>query len=459
MRLKRELIFLFLILFLKNLFSEDYEKIAQRILAKGLEEKGAYTLLERLTKVGPRLTGSPQAEFAVTLMKQIMMDMGLDVRLEPVKVSRWVRGEKEEGKIISDFFGTIPISICALGGSISTQENGISSEVVEVSSSGEIKNIGEKAKGKIVFINQKMNPTYLNPFRAYGECAGARFNGAVEAGKFGAIGVIIRSLTPSIDEYPHTGIMRYSQDVPKIPAVAISTKDAELLSEFLKKDPSLKVYIKVNSYELTPVISHNVIGEIKGREIPEEIVLIGAHLDSWDLGEGAHDDGAGCAHVVEALRLLKELGIKPKRTIRGVLFMDEESGGNGGKAYANSKDREKEKHLIAIESDMGGFLPLYIGIKGEDSLINKFKKWEKVLKYAGIVGIIAGSGGADIGPLEKNGTMLASLVVNSQAYFDYHHSAKDNLSAVNPRELELGSIALAIFSYIVAEEGIPNFKE
>ncbi len=454
MKTKKFLISIFLFLLIYSLFAEEYEVIARKILEKGLEDNGAFRILEKLTKIGPRLTGSPQAESAVFMMKQLMEDMGLEVRLEPVEVRRWIRGEKEEGKIISPYFGTIPISICALGGSISTPESGILSEVLEVSSLEELKKMGEKVKGKIVFFNKKMNSAYLEPFRSYGEGAYIRNNGAIEAGRYGAIGVIIRSLTLSIDEYPHTGIVGYSPDVPKIPSASISTKDAELLSKFLKFDPSLKVYFKLNCKELSPVISHNVIGEIRGTERPDEIILLGAHIDSWDLGEGAHDDGAGCAHVVEALRLLKELGVNPKRSIRGVLFMDEESGATGGKAYAKAKERGKEKHIIAIESDRGGFLPLYFGIRAGKEIIDRLKRWEKILQIAGIVGIIEGGGGADIGPLAEKGTILSTIVVNSQTYFDYHHCAKDVLSAVHPRELELGAISMAIFSYLLAEEGI-----
>lgn len=454
MSIKKFLPLIFLCGIFTNLLANDYEVVARKILSKGLEENGAYEVLKKITKIGPRLTGSSQAESAVFTMKKYMEDIGLDVRLEPVEVKRWIRGEKEEGRIISSYFGTIPISICALGGSISTPEDGIVSEVVEVSSFEELKKIGNKVKGKIVFFNNKMNPSNLEPYRSYGENSWIRHSCAIEGGKFGAVAVITRSLTLSIDEFPHTGIMAYSPDVPKIPAVSICTRDAEILSKFLKKDPSLKVYIKTSCKELSPVISHNVIGEIKGIEKPEEIILVGAHLDSWDLGEGAHDDGAGCAHVVEALRLLKELGIKPKRTIRGVLFMDEESGGTGGKAYASSKEREKEKHLVAIESDRGGFLPLYFGVRAGKETIDRLKKWEEIFKSIGILGIREGGGGADIGPLAEKGTILSTLIVNSQAYFDYHHCARDVLTAVHPRELELGAIAMAVFSYILSEEGI-----
>ncbi len=455
MRKKSVFIAVFFFFITSNpIFSEDYEEIANKILTKGLEENGAYAILEKLTKLGPRLTGSPQASAAIELMRQILMDIGLDARLEPVQVSRWIRGEKEEGRLVSQIFGTMPVSICALGGSVPTPDNGISAEVVEVESIHDLKSIDKDINGKIVFFNKKMNPAHLNPFRAYGEAAEQRVFGAIESAKMGASAVIVRSLTLTIDEYPHTGIMNYLPDVKKIPAVAISTRDAEVLSKFLKHDPSLKVYLKVNCKELPPVISYNVIGEIKGYKRPSEIILIGAHLDSWDLGEGAHDDGAGCAHVVEALRLLKELGIKPKRTIRGVLFMDEESGATGGRAYASSKEREKEKHMLAIESDSGGFLPLYIGIRAKKSQLDKLKKLEKILLNIGIQGIREGGGGADIAPLEKLGSILSSLIVNSQKYFDYHHCAKDVLSSVHPRELELGAIAMAVFSYLVAEEGI-----
>ncbi|MGQ9617534.1 MAG: M20/M25/M40 family metallo-hydrolase [Candidatus Aminicenantia bacterium] len=455
MKILRYLLFIFLIpFFVKPCFTEDYNEIAKKILKKGLEESRAYTILEELTRIGPRLTGSPQANFAVELMKQLMIEMGLNVKLEPVEVSRWIRGEKEEGRIISNFFGQHPISISALGGSISTPEDGILAEVVEVKSLEELKRLGEEVKGKIVFFNKRMEPSYLDPFRSYGECVWQRVKGASEASRFGASAVIVRSMTISIDEFPHTGIMRYSTDAKKIPAVSISTKDAELLSKFLKKDPSLKIYIKTNCRELPPVISYNVIGSIKGIEKPEEIVLIGAHLDSWDLGEGAHDDGAGCAHVVEALRLIKELGLKPKRTIRGVLFMDEETGGTGGKIYSISKERENENHIFALESDRGGFTPYYFGISGSSEAINKLKKWEKILGIVGIKGIREGGGGTDIGFLEKKGAILSTLITDPNRYFDYHHCERDVLSAVHPRELELGAVAIALFSYIIATEGI-----
>ncbi|MGD2295055.1 MAG: M20/M25/M40 family metallo-hydrolase [Candidatus Aminicenantes bacterium] len=432
-----------------------YLDTAQKLLNKGLSEEGAYTILRKIVEVGPRLTGSPQAAAAVERMKQEMIDMGLDnVHLEPTRVQRWVRGPEEECRLVSTQFGTIPLSAAAIGGSIGTPEPGISAQLLEVKSFNELKKLGDRAKGKIVFFNRPMDPTLLNTFAAYGGAADQRVNGAVEAAGAGAIAALVRSLTTRLDDFPHTGLMAYDPDVKKIPAACISTKAANILSDILKKDPSLYVYIKLTCRSLTPVISHNVIGQLTGIEKPEEIILVGGHLDSWDLSPGAHDDGAGCAHSLEALRLLKELGLKPKRTIRAVLFMDEEFGGTGGRDYAASSEREGEIHLAAIESDRGGFLPLGFGIGGDKQTFNNLKKWEYLFRSIGMYWMRRGGGGVDIAPLARGGTITMSLVPDSQRYFDVHHSGKDVITAVNPKELELGAVATALFSYVLAQEGI-----
>ncbi|MFQ6082229.1 MAG: M20/M25/M40 family metallo-hydrolase [Candidatus Aminicenantia bacterium] len=464
---KRSVFSLFLIFFLFSSFlnflqAQDqkekppYLEIAEKILKKGLRDEQAYAILERLTSIGGRLSGSPQASAAVELMHQKMKDVGLDeVYLEPITVQRWVRGAPEEARIInSTTAGTIPLSICAIGGSIATPKTGITAQVLEVKSFEELKQFGEKAKGKIIFFNRPMDPTFINTFQAYGKAVGQRVRGAVEAAKVGAVAVLVRSLTTRVDDFPHTGLMRYDPQVPKIPAGAISTKSANFLSKILKREPSLNVYMKLNCQNLFPVTSFNVIGQITGSKKPNEIILLGAHLDSWDLGVGAHDDGAGCAQVVEALRLLKELGLKPKRTIRGVLFMNEEFGVTGGRDYANAENRKVEDHLAAIESDRGGFLPLGFSVGGDSSTVKHLQKWEYLFKPLGMYWIHPGGGGADIAPLAKLGTITIGLVPDSQRYFDVHHSAKDVLDAVNPRELELGAIAMAIFAYVLAQEGI-----
>lgn len=298
-----------------------------------------------------------------------------------------------------------------------------------------------------------MDPKLPNTFQAYMAAAMQRVNGATEAAKHGAVGALVRSLTMKIDDYPHTGLILYDPGVEKIPAACISTRGADLLSELLKKDPATTFGMKLACVELDPVVSHNVVGDITGSEKPEEIIVVGGHLDSWDLSPGAHDDAAGCAHSLEALRLIKELNLKPKRTIRAVMFMNEEFGGSGGRDYARSENRQEETHLAAIESDRGGFLPLGFGV-GNTQTFEKLKKWESLFQSIGLFWLRPGGGGVDIAPLGEQGTLLIGLVPDSQRYFDVHHSGKDVIEAVNPRELELGAIAMALFAYVLAEEGI-----
>jgi carboxypeptidase Q len=439
-----------------HLRSEDdiYLKTARKIYRKGMSEQYAYELLKKITSVGPRLTGSPQAEAAVELTRQLMEDMGFDnVHLEPIEVPHWVRGEQEQGWITSAGSGTTSVPIAATGGSIAIPPEGISAHVVEVRSFSELNRLGDSAKGKIIFFNRPMDPKLLNTFQAYGAAAIQRVSGATEAAKHGAVGALVRSLTLRTDDYPHTGLMQYDSQVTKIPAACISTRGADLLSELLKKDSSIKFGMKLSCRELEPVISHNVVGDITGSERPDEIIVVGGHLDSWDLSPGAHDDAAGCAHSLGALRLIKELDLKPKRTIRAVMFMNEEFGGSGGRDYAAAEERQGENHLAAIESDRGGFLPLGFGV-GNTQTAEKFKKWEYLFQSIGLFWLRPGGGGVDIAPLGQQGTLLIGLVPDSQRYFDVHHSGKDVIETVNPRELELGAIAIALFAYLLSEEGV-----
>jgi len=433
----------------------SYQDLADKIAERGMQEGYAYSVLQKLTRIGGRLTGSAQAAAAVEVMRQEMQDLGFEkVRLEPTVVGRWVRGDAEEGRIISAKLGTIPISICALGGSISTPAEGISARVLEVESLEELRELGQKARGRIIFFNRPMDPTYIETFRAYGEAADQRVSGAAEAAKVEGAAALVRSLTFGDNDFPHTGMMRYEPGVSKIPAVCASTKGANILSQALREDPDLVVFLKTSCANLSPVTSYNVIGEITGSEKPDEIILLGAHLDSWDLGEGAHDDGAGCAQVIDALRLMKQLGLRPKRTIRGVLFMDEEFGGTGGRDYARSEQRQGETHLAAIESDRGGFLPLGFGVGGGEAVLAKVKQWEYLFKPLGLCWIKPGGGGVDISPLAESGTIMMGLVPDSQRYYDYHHCSQDVLQAVHPRELELGAIDMAILGYVLADNGI-----
>lgn len=427
---------------------------AKRLSDKGLRELGAYSLLRELTtNVGARLSGSPQADKAVAwglaTMKRRRFD---DPHLMPCKVPRWVRG-KEEVRLLTSRGGKL--ACYALGGSVGTPRGGIEGEVIEVRSLEEAARQG--AKGKIVFFNRPMDPTLLNTFGAYGGAVDQRFGGAVAAAKAGAIAVLVRSMTHESDDEPHTGAMGYEDGVAKIPAAAVSIKAANSLSGLLKlaRGP-IKVRLELGCRTLPDAPSANVVGEVRGSEHPEEVIVMGGHLDSWDKGQGAHDDGAGVCQSLEALRLIKQLGLKPKRTIRVVLFMNEENGSRGADAYAAYAKTAMEKHIAGIESDSGGFAPRGFTTSLDAQKARALDKWLPALaSFEADRFFAGGGGGADVGPLEKQGAVLFGLEPESQRYFGYHHSNKDTLDKVNPRELELGALAMATLAWRISEEGLP----
>lgn len=440
--------------------AQAYSRVAQSIFEKSLRDSYSHALLLELTDIGPRLSGSAQAASAVEWAERAMRHLGFDnVRLEPVKVPRWVRGDVEEarpvfsrganGSISSDS----TYSICALGGSIGTGEDGIMAEVLEVRTFDELHSLNEQAAGKIIFFNRPMDRSKLTTFEAYGGAVNQRGSGAIEAAAVGGVAALVRSMTTRIDDIPHTGAMHYTDSIPKVPAAAISTMDADALSAALQKDPGMKLWMKLSCETLPDVESANVVGEIIGWEKPDEVVVIGGHLDSWDKGTGAHDDGAGCVQSIDALRLIKESGLKPRRTIRAVMFMNEENGLRGGIAYA-AKDRGNEKHIAAIESDAGGFAPRGFGVSSDSVSFEKIRKWEFLFADIEADRIRKGGGGADISPLAQKGVPAIGLRVDSHRYFDYHHSATDTFDKVNERELALGAAAMAILSYVLAEEGL-----
>ncbi|MDZ7330936.1 MAG: M28 family peptidase [candidate division KSB1 bacterium] len=434
-----------------------YASIARAIIDTALVNPHAYSLLRELCyNIGPRLCGSPQAAAAVEWSRQVMTKLGFDnVHLQPVTVPHWERGDIEEAAIInSSLIGTVPLSVCALGGSVATPETGIVAEVIEVRSLKEAAALGRKAQGKIVFYNRPMDPKTINTFAGYGGAVDQRTLGAIEAAKVGAVAVLVRSITTRKDNIPHTGLMHYDASVPKIPAAAVSTVAADLLSQLIAQEKNVRVRLRLSCQNYPMVQSANVIGEIRGTERPDEVILIGGHLDSWDVGHGAHDDGAGCVQTIEALRLIKCLRLKPKRTIRAVLFMCEEFGIFGGPAYADSIRKMALKHIAAIEADRGGFTPRGFGINADDRIVEKLKRWQYLFEPIDAANIFRGGGGADISPLEPHGTITIGLMVDFHRYFDYHHSANDVFEAVNERELELGAAALAIFAYVLAMEGI-----
>jgi len=405
--------------------------------------------------IGHRLSGSKQAEKAVQWTYQTMKNEGFDsVWLQEVKVPRWERGKKETA-FIFDGDRKMPVKICALGGSIATSQNGIKAKVIEVNGIEELKKLDpEKVKGNIIFYNKQFDKQAMSAGHAYGGTVEQRSRGAIEASRLGAIGIVLRSLTHSLDTFPHTGAMNYNDSITKIPACAISTVHAEMLSTILKRNPDAKFYFQQNCKKFDDAISYNVIGEIKGSEKPDEIIIVGGHLDSWDLGQGAHDDGTGSVQCMEVLRLFKTCGIRPKRTIRTVLFMNEENGLRGGLKYAELSALNNEKHIAAIETDAGGFMPRFFGVSVDGKILDKISTWQPLLEPYGIQKITNGGGGADIGPLKKQGTVLIGFHPDSQRYFDYHHTDADTFDKVNKRELQFGVVTIAGLLYLLSEYGL-----
>jgi carboxypeptidase Q len=432
----------------------SYSDIVSSLLKKGLTEQEAYHNLAELTgTIGGRLSGSPQAAKAVKWGKNLMEKLGFqNVRLQPVMVPHWVRGKVEKAWIVRGK-KKVPLAICALGGSVATPKKGITAEVIEVHSLAEAKALGSEAKGKIIFFNRPMDPTLVSTFAAYGGAVDQRGGGASAAASVGGVGALIRSMTLVVDNVPHTGVMHYQDSIPKVPTAALSTVAANRLSEELKRHPHRRVHFVLDCKTLPDVKSANVIGELPGSEFPNEVIVMGGHLDSWDKGKGAHDDGAGVTQSIEALRLIKELGLKPKRTIRVVLFMNEENGSRGGEGYA-AQLPSKEKAVAAIESDAGGFDPRAFGVSADSVAFEKIASWASLLQPTDICSIRKGGGGEDISSLKDKGAALIGLVPSNQRYFDYHHSDKDVLANVNSRELELGAIAMASLAYFISEEGL-----
>jgi len=426
------------------------DKIYDEALANG----NSYEWLDYLSnQIGGRLSGSINYDRSVKWGMDELKMINLDsVWLQPVMIPKWVRGAPEYAHIESSPGNTISVPIAALGGSISTPSIGISANVIEVKNFNELKMIGKDSiRGKIIFYNRPMDPTLINTFQAYGGSVNQRTQGAVEAAKLGAIGVIVRSMTTSLDDYPHTGSMYYEglSLNQRIPAAAISTNGAELLSSMLSLNPNIKFFFRQNSKNFPDVLSHNVIAQINGSEKPDEIILIGGHLDSWDLGDGSHDDGAGIVQSMEVLRILKDLNYSPKRTIRVVLFANEENGLRGGTKYAEEARLNNEKHFFALESDAGGFTPRGFSFDTSEKEFKTIKKFENLFIKYGMDNFFIGGSGADIGPLKNGEVILAGLRPDTQRYFDYHHAASDTFDKINKRELELGAAAMTALVYLL----------
>lgn len=426
-------------------FSEDSIRI-RKIYDYILSESSCYENLRYLCKhIGPRLSGSKNAQKAVEWAFRTMKNAGADtVYLQPVKVPVWKRGKA---------YGTVhlknksrPLHILALGNSVSS--NGvISAEIVEVENEQELEKLGSaRIKNKIVLFNVKFNPKNVSTFQSYSECVKYRYTAASYAAKYGAKACFIRSMTLCNNDTPHTGNMTYDETISqqKIPALAISSKDADTISLLLKQHAILKAELFTENFTSDSVLSYNVIAEIKGKKYPNRYITIGGHLDSWDVGEGAHDDGAGIVQAIEAIYVFKKI-YQPQNTIRIVAFMNEENGLMGGKIYAQNALKNNEQHLTALETDAGGFTPRYIGVDTTNGLYALCQKWNALFKPY-YIEIVPGGGGADISPLKKLLHLpLCSYEPDNQRYFDLHHTADDIFESVHKRELELGAAAIASF--------------
>ncbi len=428
--------------------------ITKEIIATTLKENRGYKMLSELCEIGPRLSGSDNSLTAIKWAEKKLTEIGCDsVWLQPVMVPVWERGDVESAEIKFSDSNSKNLSIASLGGSIGTPPDGITAKVLEVQNFKQLEMLKEEAAGKIIFFNRPFDNSLVNTFTAYGNAVDQRVYGAAEAAKVGGVAAIVRSVTSKYDNTPHVGVMFYSDTVKQVPTAAIGLIDADFLSAKLKENPDLELTLKMDCKNLPEAQSFNVIGEISGSEFPDEILLVGGHFDSWDKGDGAHDDGAPCIQTMEVLDIFKRLNIKPKRTIRCVLFINEENGSRGAKAYAKETDSLKLNHLAAIEADRGIGTPRGFYVETDSLRLKKLQAWLPLLNYANIEWIKSGGSGADISHI-KNSKALFGFVPVFQRYFDYHHSANDLFEEVHPREMELGTAAMAILVYLLSEEGL-----
>lgn len=416
----------------------------------------AYELLRQLTKdIGGRLSGSPQFAKAVQWGKLSMEQNGADkVYLQECMIPHWVRGGQDKAYLveIDKKKASQKLDVLALGNSLGSGT--VTGELLAVADFDELEKRKDEVKGKIVYYNSGFNPTNIKPFVSYGESGIYRRWGASRAAKYGAIGVMIRSLTESTANDPHTGGMAYIDSFPKIPAIAVGPRDADKVWA-MSKTSNMKLSMTTNGHFLPDTIGHNVIAELTGTEFPDQIITVGGHLDSWDVNEGAHDDGTGVVQTIEIMRALKAIGYQPKHTIRFVLFANEENGLRGGTKYAAEAKAKGEKHVFALESDAGGFTPRGFSIQASKAQLEKLRSWIPLLSPYGSFEITGDGGGADIGPLNRTfGIPVGELLPDPQRYFDLHHARSDVFENVNKRELLLGAVNMAGLIYLVDKYGL-----
>ncbi|HEX6050813.1 MAG TPA: M28 family metallopeptidase [Gemmatimonadaceae bacterium] len=422
--------------------ADRYRAEANRIIEAALSDSAAWNRLAELTeRFGSRFSGSPSLERAIDWMLERMRADGLqNVRGERVMVPVWVRGT-ESAELVSPRAEKLPM--LGLGGSIATPPGGITADVFVVRTFSELTAKAGQARGKIVLFNA--------PFTSYGETVQYRSRGAIAAAQAGAVAALVRSVTPASMRTPHTGGMAYDSTVRRIPAAAITIEDAEMLQRMQDRGERVRVKLVMTARTLPDAPSRNVVAELVGSERPEEIVVFGGHIDSWDVGRGAMDDGGGVVVAWEAVRLLQRLGLKPRRTIRVVGWTNEENGIRGGQAYRDTHRASLEKHVLAIESDGGVFKPQGFGFTGSDAAFEIVKEIGTLLGPIGAGSITRGGGGADIGPIMARGVPGMGLIVDGTRYFWYHHTDADTVDKLDPREMALCVAAMAIMAYVAAD--------
>jgi hypothetical protein len=423
-------------------------RLADTILTDGR----TYGNLHLLTKtVGARLSGSAGYYKAERWGQQVLQEASADkVWLQECMVPHWVRGGKDSASWVGG-----GMDVLALGNSEGTGAKGIKAPVILIHNFDELEQRKDELKGKIVFYNYPFNPLFVETFQAYGDAVRYRGAGASRAAKYGAVGVIVRSMSSSIDNTPHTGALSYNDSFPKIPALAVGLRDADKLAAQLEQHKAVDVFLRTGAHMLPDTAAHNVIGELKGTEFPDQYITVGGHLDSWDPAEGAMDDGAGCVQSIEVLRALKAIGYHPRHTIRVVLFANEENGGRGGRKYAEAAKEKNEKHLLGLESDNGGFTPRGFTLSLSEDKLAAIQPWVKLLKPYGVYELEHGGGGSDVNPMGRQlGAVVGELRPDSQRYFEYHHARNDVLENVNKRELEMGAVNMAALIYLVDKYGL-----
>ena len=416
---------------------------AERLIKEATADRFAWNRLAELTDTfGNRLSGSENLSRAIVWAVETMKKDGLEnVRTEKVMVPRWVRGN-ESLEIIDP--PRHPVPMLGLGGSVATPPAGIEADVVVVRSYDELAQRAHQVKGKIVLYNA--------PFISYGQTNQYRTGGASAAARHGAVASLVRAIGPTGLRTPHTGGMNYAADVAKIPAAAISAEDAERMQRLADRGQRIRVRLRMEARFEAEVESFNVIGEIRGSESPDEIVLVGGHFDSWDVGTGASDDGVGCVVTWEAARLMKKLNIRPRRTVRVVLFTNEENGLRGGNAYRDAYAAQAAQHVLAIESDSGVFTPARLGFTGSDAAQRMMRDIGELLAPLGLQEIGSGGGGADIGPIAQAGKVpMLAYQGDSTKYFTIHHTPADTIDRIAPEEVAKAAAALSVVTYVVAD--------